>query len=166
MRDLAATIIIFGLFLIAPLLARAVDPLEVRPLNYQWPLLEFELVNKSGQDLAVWDKGNSWGWDNYEIEVIPFDKPNLHLWIKKRKVPWSGNVPIHHIIKAGGKASRKIDLSEAFWAKPEGWGGLHEGDQIIIHYKVGETPEADKYHVVVGSFKSTLYVIRLKREGR
>lgn len=124
-------------------------------LTVETDVLRVTVVNKSEQDLRLWDRNNFWGWSIFSLLLA---LPGSDEWRKLTAKPirWTANIPHTLDLPAGGRLDYELRHQNPSWEgldEVNAW--LSRPLQVRVRLRIPETPKALAQGVFIGEALSS-----------
>lgn len=112
------------------------------------------IMNKSSQEIRLWDLENSWGW--YTLSLCLRGESEEQVYIVKRKPrDWTKNAPYFFVLFPGENREIQIDIKDGWWDVCKELSYLKDKSIFVrARYDVVPSPEAEEYCVFTGTVLS------------
>jgi hypothetical protein len=117
------------------------------------------LTNTSSEQQAVWQYGNSWGYQTISFELTTV--AGKKFLVSRREEGFTVNFPSIFLIEPGEHQVYAIRLDERWQTQPSLPKTNEESISLKAIYEVPPTPEAARYKVWTGRLESHTYDLKL-----
>jgi len=119
------------------------------------------LTNTSSEQQAVWEYGNSWGYQTISFELTAVDGKKF--LVSRREEDFTRNFPSTFQIEPGEHQVYAIRFDERWDTQPSLPKADEESISLKAIYEVPPTPEAARYRVWTGRLESHTYHLKLRQ---
>ncbi|MBX7206869.1 MAG: hypothetical protein K1X78_01045 [Verrucomicrobiaceae bacterium] len=128
--------------------------LKVEILTANWGDVTVHVTNESSTDVVLWEDWNSWGFYNFQFEVISSSSLTPFA-IRRKETGWTGNFPSFKKLEAHAVKEFRADFANGQWDVPASLLTIGGKWKVSAIYLIRETGEAKKYGVPIGIWMSS-----------